>query len=150
MSINPQLIPFHFFFLLAVWTAMPTPVPHPHPQLPSSLLPKQPSLHLREVQCLLEQWPVLAAMLRLRHLYLELTLLRLPLVLHLLPSQPVPPTSQPTRWPPLPLLRPQWSTMPAVICWQPYAWVRALTCAPTNRCYCYASVSVLFKTIFIV
>ena len=121
--LSTLLIVFHFLSP-AVWTVMPTPVPLPRLQPLSSLLPRLPLPHLQEVRCLLGQWPVPVATLRLRHLYLEPMQLHLPLVLHLPLFQLVPPTSQPTRCPPH-LLRPQWSTMPAVICWLLYVWVRA-------------------------
>lgn len=145
-SIFKFLLIFCHFLLLAVWMAMPTLVPLPRLLPLSSLLPKRPLPHLQEVRCLLGQWLALVAMLRLHHLYLEPMQLHLPPVLHLLLFQLVPPTSQPTRCPPLHLLRPQWSTMPAVICWLLYVWVRAIACAcvaykicllHNNVCLCY-------------
>lgn len=122
--VNSLLILFRFLFL-AVWTAMPTPVPLPLLQPLSSLLLKLPLPLLLEVRCLLGQWPVLAATLRLHLLYLEPMRLHLPLVLHLPHFQLVPPTPLPTRCP-LHLLRPQWSMMPVVICWLLYVWVRTI------------------------
>lgn len=108
---------------------MPTLVPLPSPLQPlSSHPPKQPLPYLPEVRCLLGRCPVLVATLRLHHLYLEPMQLHLPLVPHLLPFQLGPPTPPPTRCPPLQLLRPQWSTMPAVTCWLLYVWVRAEVC----------------------
>lgn len=127
---------------------MPTLVPLPHLQPLSSLLPKPPLPHLLEVRCLLGQW-VLVATLRLHHLYLEPMQLHLPPVLHLLPFQLVPPTSQPTRCPPLHPLRQQWSMMPAVIYWLLYVWVRAVMCVSIKMCHCTEYVSVLFRTICI-
>lgn len=95
------------FIRLTVWTAMPTLALLPHLQPHSSHLPKLPLPHLLEVQCLRGQWLASAAMLHLRQLYLEPMLLRLPLALHLLPSQPVPPTLQHARCRPLRPLSPR-------------------------------------------
>lgn len=146
MCLNSLLILYHLL-CLAVWMAMPTLVPLPHLQPLSSLLPKLPSPHLLEVRCLLGQWPALVATLRLHHLYLEPMQPHLPPVLHLLPFQLVPPTSQPTRCPPLHPLRPQWSTMPAVICWLLYVWVRAAVCVCVLIVTCHFNIMSFFLTI---